>query len=100
MRKELVTNIVMLTEIFTQLRSQSNTYPYVSEKEVSEYLINKLGFAKKEMLEKTAIQNICFEVSTEVPNLGLKNQRQMLRYQFFETLVKVSIWMYSTKILR
>eukprot|EP00353_Schmidingerella_taraikaensis_P001898 CAMPEP_0185598444 /NCGR_PEP_ID=MMETSP0434-20130131/81997_1 /TAXON_ID=626734 ORGANISM="Favella taraikaensis, Strain Fe Narragansett Bay" /NCGR_SAMPLE_ID=MMETSP0434 /ASSEMBLY_ACC=CAM_ASM_000379 /LENGTH=166 /DNA_ID=CAMNT_0028227427 /DNA_START=1548 /DNA_END=2048 /DNA_ORIENTATION=- len=98
-KNELICNCQMLSEIYIYLRSKSKTFPYLDPKDVARFFIEKLDFKCFDMLHKATLHNICLETAVQAEQTKGGDtsaaSKRLFRHQFFEVLIRMSIWLFS-----
>ena len=101
-KAEVTVNCQMLTEIYMYLRGKSKNYPFLDPKDVHRFFIDKLDFSDFTQLHKATLYNICLETSVQGERLKGEpsNMQRLLRHQFIEVLIRMSIWLFNQEDLK
>lgn len=96
-------NIPLLSQFFIEIISRSNSYPNLGFLDFSENC-QKLGFVDKKKISLAKLDIIFTQVNADHDGddyIEIDNKKLMIRYEFFEALVRLAGLMYKdTKITK
>ena len=99
-----IVNLQLIKDIYCYLQSKSRSYPYVEARDVHELFITEMGLGRNDRFVRVEINNICLETCVQGQlSRGeslQEREKKMHRCQFFEILIRLSMFLYTNRVVR